>query len=43
MYMSNYDVDSHSLFIEGGCPVIKGSKWSSTKWMHARKYRVRGR
>ncbi|KAH1244213.1 putative prolyl 4-hydroxylase 3 [Glycine max] len=26
--------------LHGGCPVIKGNKWSSTKWMHLREYKV---
>ncbi len=25
--------------LHGGCPVIRGSKWSATKWMRVRKYR----
>ncbi|XP_039064281.1 probable prolyl 4-hydroxylase 3 isoform X2 [Hibiscus syriacus] len=29
-------VDPSSL--HGGCPVIKGDKWSSTKWMHVNEY-----
>jgi hypothetical protein len=24
----------------GGCPVIKGNKWSSTKWMRVHEYKV---
>ncbi|KAI3960661.1 hypothetical protein MKX01_003835 [Papaver californicum] len=24
--------------LHGGCPVIKGNKWSSTKWMHVGEY-----
>ncbi|KAK8944212.1 hypothetical protein KSP39_PZI008133 [Platanthera zijinensis] len=24
--------------LHGGCPVIKGNKWSSTKWMHVNEY-----
>lgn len=24
--------------LHGGCPVIKGNKWSSTKWMHVEEY-----
>ncbi|KAK9755104.1 hypothetical protein RND81_01G002600 [Saponaria officinalis] len=31
-------LDSSSL--HGGCPVIKGNKWSSTKWMHVEEYKV---
>ncbi|PKA58830.1 prolyl 4-hydroxylase [Apostasia shenzhenica] len=26
--------------LHGGCPVIKGHKWSSTKWMHINEYKV---
>ncbi|XP_043711191.1 probable prolyl 4-hydroxylase 3 [Telopea speciosissima] len=26
--------------LHGGCPVIRGNKWSSTKWMHINEYRV---
>ncbi|CAI9102754.1 OLC1v1001074C2 [Oldenlandia corymbosa var. corymbosa] len=26
--------------LHGGCPVIKGNKWSSTKWMHVEQYKV---
>ncbi|KAL0726087.1 hypothetical protein Bca4012_022180 [Brassica carinata] len=25
--------------LHGGCPVIKGNKWSSTKWLHAHEYK----
>ncbi|RWR92379.1 putative prolyl 4-hydroxylase 3 isoform X2 [Cinnamomum micranthum f. kanehirae] len=25
--------------LHGGCPVIKGNKWSSTKWMHVDEYK----
>uniref|UniRef100_A0A803LIT9 procollagen-proline 4-dioxygenase n=1 Tax=Chenopodium quinoa TaxID=63459 RepID=A0A803LIT9_CHEQI len=31
-------LDSSSL--HGGCPVIKGNKWSSTKWMHVEEYKI---
>ncbi|XP_028060002.1 probable prolyl 4-hydroxylase 3 [Camellia sinensis] len=24
--------------LHGGCPVIKGNKWSATKWMHVEEY-----
>ncbi|KAL3621737.1 hypothetical protein CASFOL_034397 [Castilleja foliolosa] len=24
----------------GGCPVIKGNKWSSTKWMRVHEYKI---
>lgn len=26
--------------LHGGCPVIKGEKWSATKWMRVREYSV---
>ncbi|CAJ1973181.1 unnamed protein product [Sphenostylis stenocarpa] len=26
--------------LHGGCPVIKGNKWSSTKWLHLHEYKV---
>ncbi|KAH6789184.1 2-oxoglutarate and oxygenase superfamily protein [Perilla frutescens var. frutescens] len=26
--------------LHGGCPVIKGNKWSSTKWMHVGEYKA---
>lgn len=26
--------------LHGGCPVIRGNKWSSTKWMHVEEYKV---
>ncbi|KAL6641256.1 hypothetical protein ACP70R_019437 [Stipagrostis hirtigluma subsp. patula] len=26
--------------LHGGCPVIKGDKWSSTKWMRVHEYKV---
>ncbi|XP_052203547.1 probable prolyl 4-hydroxylase 3 [Diospyros lotus] len=26
--------------LHGGCPVIKGNKWSSTKWMHVDEYKA---
>ncbi|WZZ10875.1 hypothetical protein YC2023_096796 [Brassica napus] len=26
--------------LHGGCPVIKGNKWSSTKWMHVGEYKI---
>ncbi|XP_072988406.1 probable prolyl 4-hydroxylase 3 isoform X2 [Typha latifolia] len=26
--------------LHGGCPVIKGNKWSSTKWMHIQEYKA---
>ncbi|GAB4828381.1 Probable prolyl 4-hydroxylase 3 [Ancistrocladus abbreviatus] len=26
--------------LHGGCPVIKGNKWSCTKWMHVDEYKI---
>ncbi|XP_008809395.1 probable prolyl 4-hydroxylase 3 isoform X1 [Phoenix dactylifera] len=26
--------------LHGGCPVLKGNKWSSTKWIHIHEYKV---
>ncbi|OVA15945.1 Oxoglutarate/iron-dependent dioxygenase [Macleaya cordata] len=26
--------------LHGGCPVIRGNKWSSTKWIHVNEYKV---
>ncbi|KAI4321656.1 hypothetical protein MLD38_035014 [Melastoma candidum] len=26
--------------LHGGCPVIRGNKWSSTKWMHLGEYKI---
>jgi len=26
--------------LHGGCPVIRGTKWSATKWLHVEKYGV---
>lgn len=26
--------------LHGGCPVIEGNKWSSTKWMHVDEYQI---
>ncbi|KAK3008520.1 hypothetical protein RJ639_013228 [Escallonia herrerae] len=26
--------------LHGGCPVIKGNKWSSTKWLHVEEYKL---
>ena len=31
-------LDKHSL--HGGCPVLKGTKWSATKWMRVAEYKV---
>ncbi|XP_042504467.1 probable prolyl 4-hydroxylase 3 isoform X1 [Macadamia integrifolia] len=28
--------------LHGGCPVIRGNKWSSTKWLHINEYKVMG-
>ncbi|KAG6511510.1 probable prolyl 4-hydroxylase 3 [Zingiber officinale] len=32
------DATIDPLSLHGGCPVIKGNKWSSTKWMHVHEY-----
>ncbi|XP_020113381.1 probable prolyl 4-hydroxylase 3 [Ananas comosus] len=34
------DASLDPLSLHGGCPVIKGNKWSSTKWMHVHEYKV---
>ncbi|KAE8696782.1 putative prolyl 4-hydroxylase 10 [Hibiscus syriacus] len=34
----NATLDPSSL--HGGCPVISGNKWSSTKWIHVEEYKV---
>ncbi|BAF10504.1 Os02g0827100, partial [Oryza sativa Japonica Group] len=34
------DATLDPLSLHGGCPVIKGNKWSSTKWMHVREYKA---
>ncbi|XP_039020380.1 probable prolyl 4-hydroxylase 10 [Hibiscus syriacus] len=26
--------------LHGGCPVIRGNKWSSTKWMRVQEYKI---
>ncbi|KAM7256128.1 hypothetical protein ACFE04_011869 [Oxalis oulophora] len=31
---------SYLLYMSGSCPVIRGSKWSCTKWMHIGEYKV---
>ncbi|XP_072995207.1 probable prolyl 4-hydroxylase 3 [Typha latifolia] len=36
----NPDASLDPLSLHGGCPVIKGNKWSSTKWMHVHEYKV---
>lgn len=30
----------YHIVLAGGCPVIKGNKWSSTKWMHIHEYKA---
>ncbi|XP_002978409.2 probable prolyl 4-hydroxylase 3 [Selaginella moellendorffii] len=32
------DAELDPFSLHGGCPVIKGNKWSATKWMHLREY-----
>ncbi|GMH24546.1 hypothetical protein Nepgr_026389 [Nepenthes gracilis] len=34
------DATSDSSSLHGGCPVIKGNKWSSTKWLRVNEYKV---
>ncbi|URE30592.1 P4Hc [Musa troglodytarum] len=34
------DASLDPLSLHGGCPVIKGNKWSCTKWMHVHEYKV---
>ncbi|VFQ70147.1 unnamed protein product [Cuscuta campestris] len=34
------DATLDPLSLHGGCPVIRGNKWSSTKWMHVGEYSV---
>ena len=32
----------YPVVLAGGCPVIRGNKWSSTKWMHIHEYKAWG-
>ncbi|KAL6591548.1 hypothetical protein ACP70R_050051 [Stipagrostis hirtigluma subsp. patula] len=34
------DATLDPLSLHGGCPVIRGNKWSSTKWMHIHEYKA---
>ncbi|KAG0454154.1 hypothetical protein HPP92_025458 [Vanilla planifolia] len=34
------DATLDPLSLHGACPVIKGSKWSCTKWMHLNEYKL---
>jgi prolyl 4-hydroxylase len=34
------DASLDPLSLHGGCPVIRGNKWSSTKWMHVHEYKA---
>uniref|UniRef100_A0A453Q624 procollagen-proline 4-dioxygenase n=1 Tax=Aegilops tauschii subsp. strangulata TaxID=200361 RepID=A0A453Q624_AEGTS len=34
------DATLDPLSLHGGCPVIKGNKWSSTKWLHVHEYKA---
>ncbi|XP_051209595.1 probable prolyl 4-hydroxylase 3 [Lolium perenne] len=34
------DATLDPLSLHGGCPVIKGNKWSSTKWLHVNEYKA---
>lgn len=36
----NPDASLDPSSLHGGCPVIKGNKWSSTKWMRVNEYEV---
>lgn len=36
----NPDATLDPLSLHGGCPVIRGNKWSSTKWMHVGEYKT---
>jgi prolyl 4-hydroxylase len=39
-YSMKPDATLDPLSLHGGCPVIKGNKWSSTKWMHVHEYKA---
>ncbi|XP_078445772.1 putative prolyl 4-hydroxylase 3 [Wolffia australiana] len=34
------DASLDPLSLHGGCPVVKGNKWSSTKWMRAHEFKT---
>lgn len=36
---ADYKIDAKSM--HAGCPVIKGTKWTATKWIHAQPFRWR--
>ncbi|KAK3224406.1 hypothetical protein Dsin_011431 [Dipteronia sinensis] len=36
----NPDATLDSSSLHGGCPVIKGNKWSSTKWIRVNEYKI---
>ncbi|KAL4380041.1 hypothetical protein GQ457_02G006760 [Hibiscus cannabinus] len=37
----NPDATLDSSSLHGGCPVIRGNKWSSTKWMRVHEYKIK--
>lgn len=39
-YSLNPDASMDPYSLHGGCPVIKGAKWSATKWMRVGEYRI---
>ncbi|KAJ3672244.1 hypothetical protein LUZ60_006965 [Juncus effusus] len=39
-YSMKPDATLDPLSLHGGCPVIRGNKWSSTKWMHVHEYKA---
>ncbi|CAN6232849.1 unnamed protein product [Urochloa humidicola] len=39
-YSMKPDATLDPLSLHGGCPVIHGNKWSSTKWMHVHEYKA---
>ncbi|XP_077246717.1 2-oxoglutarate (2OG) and Fe(II)-dependent oxygenase superfamily protein [Tasmannia lanceolata] len=34
------DASLDPMSLHGGCPVIRGNKWSSTKWLHVNEYKA---
>jgi hypothetical protein len=36
--MMQPDGEEDTSSLHAGCPVIKGTKWSATKWMHVGKF-----
>ncbi|KAJ4744821.1 2-oxoglutarate (2OG) and Fe(II)-dependent oxygenase superfamily protein [Rhynchospora pubera] len=39
-YSMKPDATLDPLSLHGGCPIIRGNKWSSTKWMHVQEYKA---